>query len=84
MSSSVTDSFRLLLAYGDEQRRCWIVAADRAKAAESRVSDLEEAIASAMTSLATGPAKDGYAYSVLRDAVSSRRTPSGAEPGGLS
>ena len=33
--------------------------------AEARVVELTEAIASAMTSLATGPAKDDYAYSVL-------------------
>jgi hypothetical protein len=31
---------------------------------------LREAIASAMTSLATGPMKDGYAYSVLEAALS--------------
>jgi F0F1-type ATP synthase membrane subunit b/b' len=32
---------------------------------DARIAALEEGIASAMTSLATGPAKDGYAYSVL-------------------
>ena len=37
----------------------------RAEAAEARVRELEEAVASAMTSLATGPMKDGYAYSIL-------------------
>lgn len=40
---------------------------ERAEAAEARVAELEEAIASALTSLATGPAKDGYAYAVLSE-----------------
>jgi hypothetical protein len=33
------------------------------------IERLREATASAMTSLATGPLKDGYAYHVLKEAV---------------
>jgi uncharacterized protein YfaQ (DUF2300 family) len=42
---------------------------DRLQAENER---LREAVAEALTSLATGPAKDGYAYSLL-DAVLSER-----------
>lgn len=37
--------------------------------AEAERSRLREAIASALTSLATGPLRDGYAYAVLSDAL---------------
>jgi hypothetical protein len=39
-------------------------------AARKERDQLREAIASAMGSLATGPARDGYAYSVLGEALS--------------
>jgi DNA repair ATPase RecN len=46
---------------------CDALSALEAEAAEART--LREAIASAMASLATGPAKDGYAYALLDAAL---------------
>lgn len=36
-------------------------------AAETRLTSAQEAVASALTSLATGPGRDGYAYAVLSE-----------------
>jgi hypothetical protein len=35
------------------------------EAAEAKLREYEEAVASALTSLGTGPLRDGYAYSIL-------------------
>ena len=51
------------MTWADESHR---IEAERLAA---EVRELREAIASALTSLATGPAKDGYAYAVLSDAL---------------
>lgn len=55
-------------------------------AIERHVQDMEKAIGEALESLATGPARDGYAYSILnRLAAPSRAatpTQSGASPEG--
>jgi hypothetical protein len=48
-----------------------VAGAARAEEAERRADTLEEAIASALTSLGTGPLKDGYAYAVLDAALAS-------------
>jgi len=52
----------------DEALHAENVEAEYREAAEARVAVLREVIASAMTSLATGP-RDGYAYSVLDAAL---------------
>lgn len=46
-----------------------LAAIEEAEVVEADVERLREAIASALTSLATGPAKDGYAYTVLQKAI---------------
>ncbi len=52
---------------------------EQAEARLAKVRALVEAIASALTSLGTGPLKDGYAAAVLTDALAALEEP-GARP----